>query len=84
MIIDPRVGFWLSIVLTVLGAFTALSADQTTLLFGNAHTAQVVVTWIGVVLTIGNALNAALHAIPESQPDTKAQSEKFLLGPTVK
>ena len=77
MTIDPRVGFWLSIVLAIIGVFAAGSTQLTTI-FGE-HAANIVLAISALVLGAGNAVNAILHAIPSK--DTPADAAKFLLGP---
>ena len=75
MTIDPRVGLYLSIALAALG-FLAGAGTQFTTLFGE-HTANVILSIIVLVLGIGNAVNAVLHAIP-SKPGA---ANEFPLGP---
>ena len=75
MTIDPRVGFWLSITLAVLAFLSGAGATFTDL-FGAAH-AHAIIGLIGLVMGIGNSINAVLHAIP-SKPGA---ANEFLLGP---
>jgi MFS superfamily sulfate permease-like transporter len=75
MTVDPRVGFYLSILLAIIGAVAGASTQLTTI-FGE-HTATVVLAWAVLVLTVGNAVNAVLHAIP-SKPGA---ANEFPLGP---
>lgn len=75
MTIDPRVGFWLSIILAVIGVLAA-SSTQLTTIFGE-HTANIVLAFAVMILAAGNAVNAILHAIPSSNTD----AHKYLLGP---
>lgn len=75
MTIDPRVGFYLSIFLAVVG-FLAGAGTQLTTLFGE-HTANVVLAVVVLILGMGNAVNAVLHAIP-SKPGA---ANEFPLGP---
>lgn len=75
MTIDPRVGFYLSIALAIIGVFAA-SSTQLTTIFGE-HTANIVLAIAVMVLAAGNAINAILHAIP-SKPNS---ANEFPLGP---
>lgn len=75
MTIDPRVGFWLSIALAIIGVVAAGSTQLTTI-FGE-HTANIVLAITMLVLGAGNAVNAILHAIP-SGPN---KENEFPLGP---
>jgi len=75
MTIDPRVGLYLSIVLAVIG-FLAGAGTQFTTLFGE-HTANIILSVCVLLLGIGNAVNAVLHAIP-SKPGA---ANEFPLGP---
>jgi hypothetical protein len=79
MTIDPRIGFWLSVVLAVIGVFAA-STTQLTTLFGQ-HTAEVILALTALLMSVGNAVNAILHAMPAQIPTTVANADKFLLGP---
>lgn len=80
MTIDPRWGMWLSIILAIIGALAGASTQLTTI-FGE-HTASVVLAVAVLLLTVGNAVNAVLHAIPsQSGPAGAAQ---FALGPAIK
>ena len=78
MTIDPRVGFYLSIVLAIIGVLASGSTQLTTI-FGE-HTANIVLACAVLVLTAGNAVNAILHAIPSG--NTPADASKFMLGPS--
>lgn len=75
MTIDPRVGLWLSIFLAALG-FLAGAGTQLTTLLGD-HTANIVLAVCVLILGVGNAINAVLHAIP-SKPGAL---NEFPLGP---
>lgn len=75
MQIDPRVGMWLSIVLAAIG-FLAGAGTQLTTLFGE-HMANIILASSVLLLGVGNAVNAVLHAIP-SKPGATAE---FPLGP---
>lgn len=75
MTIDPRVGFYLSIALAVIGVIANASAQLTTL-FGE-HTTALIIATNSLLLTIGSAVNALLHAIP-SKPGA---ANEFPLGP---
>ncbi len=77
MTLDPRVGFWFSVVAAVVGGLLAASAEFTTL-FGDT-TANRVLAWLGIINFVINALNAVLHAIP-SQSTAQAM-KTFYLGP---
>ena len=79
MIIDPRVGFWLSIALAVIGVLAA-STTQLTTIFGE-HAANIVLAVSALILAAGNAVNAILHAIPSERPSTTIDANKFMLGP---
>lgn len=75
MTIDPRIGFYLSIVLAVI-SFLAGAGTQFTTLFGE-HTANIILSVCVLLLGVGNAVNAVLHAIP-SKPGA---ANEFPLGP---
>ncbi len=75
MTIDPRVGFYLSIALAVIGVL-ASSATQLTTIFGE-HTTSVILAITTLIMTAGNAMNAVLHAMP-SKPGA---ANEFPLGP---
>lgn len=75
MTIDPRVGFYLSVALAIIGAVAGASAQLTTI-FGE-HTTNIIVAANTMVLTVGSAVNAVLHAIP-SKPGA---ANEFPLGP---
>lgn len=75
MTIDPRVGFYLSIALAVIGAVAGASTQLTTI-FGE-HATGIIVAANTLVLTVGSAVNAVLHAIP-SKPGA---TNEFPLGP---
>lgn len=77
MTINPKWGMWLSIILAIIGAFAGASTQLTTI-FGE-HTATVILAVAVLLLTVGNAVNAVLHAIP-SQSGT-AGAAQFPLGP---
>ena len=76
MTIDPRVGFWLSIALAAIGAIAG-AATQLTAIFGT-HAAEMILASAVLLLTIGNAVNAVLHAIPSKR--TAIAQESFYLG----
>jgi hypothetical protein len=77
MTIDPRVGFYLSIIAAVVSALVGASA-QFSNLFPPEQVKQILaaLTLINIVI---NAVNAVLHAIP-SQAAVQ-DPNKFLLGP---
>lgn len=79
MIIDPRIGFWLSVALALIGV-ASTSATQFVTIFGQ-HTSDIIVSLSLLLLTAGNAVNAILHAIPSSAPTTVAAAKEFPLGP---
>ena len=81
MTIDPRVGFYLSICLAIFGVLTT-GGTQLIVLFGE-HTTSVIIALAMLLMTIGNAVNAVLHAIPSSVPPTAAAAKEFPLGPSV-
>lgn len=74
MEIDPKVGMWLSIALAGI-AFLTGAGTQLTTLFGET-TANHILAIMTLLLGVGNAANAVLHAIP-SKPNAT-----FPLGPT--
>lgn len=77
MTINPKYGIVLSLVLAIL-AFLGTAQDTLTVLVGADHT-KMVLALITLILGIGNAVNAVLHAIPsQSGPAGAAQ---FPLGP---
>lgn len=76
MTIDPRIGFYLSIALAVIGVGAA-SGTQFTTIFGE-HTANIILSVDALILGAGNAVNAILHAIP-SKPGA---ANEFPLGPS--
>ncbi|MDE2101785.1 MAG: hypothetical protein KGL39_31350 [Patescibacteria group bacterium] len=77
MTINPKVGMWLSIVLSAI-AFLATAGTELTTIFGPA-TASAILAACALLMGIGNAINAVLHAIPSiSGPVGAAQ---FPLGP---
>lgn len=75
MTVDPRIGFYLSLVLAIFTTLAALGTQFTTL-FGPTETEQILAI-LAIVNAVGAAVSAVLHAIP-SQPGDAA---KFLLGP---
>lgn len=75
MTLDPRYGFWISIIAAIIGALIAGGATFTGI-FGEA-TADKILAVLGLTNTVINAVNAVLHAIP-SQPNANNQ---FFLGP---
>jgi hypothetical protein len=75
MTIDPRVGFYLSIVLAMIG-FMAGAGTQLTTLFGPDMANKILAVCV-MVLGAGSAVSAVLHAIP-----SKAGAiNEFPLGP---
>lgn len=79
MTVDPRVGFWLSIFLAIVGVLAG-GATQLTTLFGE-HMSNMVLAGSVLTLAAGNAVNAVLHAIPASTNLSPAEEKKFPLGP---
>ena len=79
MTVDPRIGMWLSVGLAIIGALAGSTAQLTTIL--GDHQAQIVLALAVLLLTVGNAVNAVLHAIPSSIPTTTKAANKFPLGP---
>lgn len=77
MTIDPRVGFWFSIVAAVVSVFGAAGAQYTTL-FGQDTSVKILAV-IGLVSAVINSINAVLHAIPS--PSDNAAKKSFYLGP---
>jgi uncharacterized membrane protein YGL010W len=77
MTIDPRVGFYLSIGLAIIGVL-AISGTTLTDIFGT-HTTKIILSSSTLLLAIGNAINAVLHAIPSKS--TPAALDEFYLGP---
>ena len=77
MTIDPRVGFWLSIALSAM-AFVAGAGATLTDLFGPNST-KIILGICTLILGIGNAINAVLHAIPSQSGPSAAKD--FYLGP---
>lgn len=75
MTIDPRVGLYLSIALAAIGFFSGASTQLTTI-FGE-HTSNIILASASLIMGVGNAVNAVLHAIP-SQPN---KPNEFPLGP---
>lgn len=77
MTIDPRVGFWFSIVMAIVSAL-GVCGTQLTTLFGDAM-ANKILAGIVVLNAVNGAINAILHAIP-SKPGS---ANEFPLGPKV-
>ena len=75
MQIDPRYGFWLSIVAAVVSALIA-GATELTEVFGQS-TAHRINAVLILANTAINGVNAVLHAIP-SEPGPAALSEFYL------
>ncbi len=80
MTINPRVGFYLSIVLACIGIL-ASGSTQLTDIFGD-HSAKIILASAMLLLSMGNAVNAVLHMIPSQSGPVAAQ--QFMLGPAVK
>jgi len=77
MTIDPRVGMYMSIGLAVIGVLGGFS-DQFTTVFG-AHATAIILAVAYMLMTVGNAVNGVLHAIPSKS--TPAALASFPLGP---
>lgn len=77
MTIDPRVGFWFSIVMAIVSAL-GICGTQLTTLFGDVM-ANKILAAIVMLNVINSAINAILHAIP-SKPGA---ANEFPLGPSV-
>lgn len=75
MTVDPRVGFWFSIVMAIVSAL-GICGTQLTTLFGDVM-ANKILAGIVVLNVINGAINAILHAIP-SKPGS---ANEFPLGP---
>jgi hypothetical protein len=75
MTVDPRVGFWFSIVMAIISAL-GICGTQLTTLFGDVM-ANKILAAIVVLNVINGAINAILHAIP-SKPGS---ANEFALGP---
>ena len=78
MTLDPRYGFYFSIIMAVISAL-GLCSTQLTTLFGPEMSAKVLAGLV-VLNAINSAINAILHAIP-SKPNS---DNEFPLGPSVK
>ena len=76
MTVDPRIGMWLSIVLAVMG-FLGGAGSQFTDLGLSPATVKAILAGDVLLLGIGNAVNAVLHAIPSKQ----GAGNEFPLGP---
>ncbi len=77
MTLDPRVGFWFSVVAALVSGLLLAGAEFTTL-FGQASTDRIL-AGLGIINVVINSLNAVLHAIP-SQSTAQAM-KTFYLGP---
>lgn len=75
MTIDPRIGLYLSVLMAMLAFIVGAGATLTDL-FG-PETTKIVLAISTLVLGVGNAVNAVLHAIP-SKPGAASE---FPLGP---
>ena len=79
MTVDPRVGFWFSIVAALVSGLLLCGAEFTTL-FGDTSTAAILAA-LGIGNVVINSLNAVLHAIPAQTTPNAKQAAKFYLGP---
>ena len=75
MTVDPRVGFWFSIVMAIVSAL-GICGTQLTTLFGDVM-ANKILAAIVMLNVVNSAINAILHAIP-SKPGA---ANEFPLGP---
>jgi hypothetical protein len=75
MTIDPRVGFYFSIVMAIMSAL-GICGTQLTTLFGDTESAKIL-AGLAVLNAVNGAVNAILHAIP-SKPGA---ANEFPLGP---
>ena len=80
MTIDPRIGFWLGIVLALIGVMAGAGSQLTDLGLSPAEV-KAILAASNLLMAAGSALSAVLHAIPASKPDTTAEASKFALGP---
>jgi hypothetical protein len=80
MTIDPRLGFWFSVIAAIVSGLLLSGAEFTTL-FGDASTAKLL-AGLGIGNVLINSLNAVLHAIPAQKPVTPAAAAPFYLGPS--
>jgi hypothetical protein len=78
MTISPRYSIWLSVILAVLAYLSGAAASFTDLGLSPTHVKQLM-AGIGLVLGIGNSVNAVLAAIPSKS--TPEELAKFPLGP---
>lgn len=76
MTIDPRIGMWLSVVLAIMG-FLGGAGSQFTDLGLSPGTVKALLAGDALLLGVGNAVNAVLHAIPSKQ----GAANEFPLGP---
>ncbi len=77
MTLDPRVGFWFSVLAALVSGLLLAGAEFTTL-FGEANTGKILAA-LGIINVVINSLNAVLHAIPSQS--TSAAMKTFYLGP---
>lgn len=75
MTVDPRIGFYLSIALALIGVMAGAGTQLTTI-FGD-HVANILLACAVLLMAMGNAVNAVLHMIP-SAPNS---GNEFMLGP---
>lgn len=76
MTIDPRFGFWFSIIMAIVSAL-GICGTQLTTLFGDIM-ANKILAAIVMLNVINSAINAILHAIPSK---AGAPASEFPLGP---
>jgi len=76
MTIDPRVSFYLSISLAVLGFLGGAGAQFTDLGLSPGEV-KAILAGDALIVGVGNAINAVLAAIPSAPGQTKG----FYLGP---
>jgi hypothetical protein len=80
MTIDPRWGFWFSVIAALVSGLLLCGAEFTTI-FGTENTAKILAT-LGIVNTVINGANAILHMIPAQTGAVGAA--QFPLGPGTK
>jgi hypothetical protein len=82
MTIDPRWGFWFSVIAALVSGLLLCGAEFTTL-FGDVSTGKIL-AGLGIGNVVINSLNAVLHAIPAAVQTTVGAAKAFYLGPAAK
>ena len=82
MTLTPKVGIYFSIFLAIAGCIAGLGASFADLGLSPAEV-KGILAGDAIILSIGNAINAALHMIPASTPPTTTVANQFPLGPKV-